>query len=107
MSTLHPGEHADYSDGPYIKLRVFSEADWVDNRYPWSIDAVDADGNYSERVQSFATYDEAVAALADFWNEMKDVGVVVCDNCGRPNPPIITGTGRFCDDACMDAYDLH
>lgn len=30
----------------------------------------------------------------------------VCDNCGAPNPKTRTAAGRFCDEACADAFDL-
>ena len=31
----------------------------------------------------------------------------VCNNCGKLKPPMITGTGRFCDDACESEYHGH
>lgn len=32
--------------------------------------------------------------------------VAECDNCGAPRPSLVTTSGRFCDRACGDAFDL-
>lgn len=38
--------------------------------------------------------------------QAQDSGLVVCDNCGSPNPTVTTPAGRFCDEPCVDAYVL-
>lgn len=67
-STLHPiaVEDHEYSTGPFVKCRIFNGG--LDR--DWCLDAVDATGNYSESCWSFDTFDQAVAALPEFWENL-------------------------------------
>ena len=61
VNTLHPSPTATGDADVTVKLRIFSEP--TTDGAQWTVDGVDTEGNYSERVWSFDTFSEAVAAL--------------------------------------------
>lgn len=64
-----PTTEDGYTSEP-THLRIYKD-DWIDSSgRPWALDAADEDGNYTEGIESFATFEDAVAAIPVFIMEV-------------------------------------
>lgn len=60
----------------------------------------------SKWIDAAAFYAELEEDLPEILKAQEPRVVVVCDNCGKHDPPLTTAEGRFCDQGCADAYSL-
>lgn len=59
----------DHCYGPYEHIRLIHE-DHLDSNGDWGLDAIDGQGNYSEDLWIFTSFEAAVAAIPGFNNEV-------------------------------------